>query len=62
MTSGTLLQRYKLHLKKQRLETRRSRLKVQGLKPGGFKLWVNWIQVVQPHLAELHHAAVLADA
>jgi hypothetical protein len=21
----------------------------QGLKPGAFKLWVNWIQLVQPH-------------
>ncbi len=23
-------------------------LQVQGLKPGAFKLWVNWIQLVQP--------------
>jgi hypothetical protein len=22
----------------------------QRLKPGAFKLWVNWIQLVQPHL------------
>jgi hypothetical protein len=21
----------------------------RGLKPGAFKLWVNWIQLVQPH-------------
>jgi hypothetical protein len=24
---------------------------VQGLKPGAFKLWVTWIQLVQPRLA-----------
>jgi hypothetical protein len=30
---------------------------VQGLEPGGFKLWVNWIQLVPPH----QHVHVMHD-
>jgi hypothetical protein len=30
-------------MKKQRLETSFSRYRLQGLKPGGFGLWVSWI-------------------
>jgi hypothetical protein len=32
-------------------ESRRSLHRFQGLKPGAFKPWVNWIQLVQPHRA-----------
>jgi hypothetical protein len=47
-------------LKAQRLETRKSSFQVQGLKPGGFKLWVNWIQLdsTQPHHALGPHVLV----
>jgi hypothetical protein len=32
------------------LETKISHFKAQGLKPGAFKLWVNWISTcTQPH-------------
>jgi hypothetical protein len=32
---------------------------VQGLKPGAFKLWVNWIQLVQPH--RVHGGELILD-
>jgi hypothetical protein len=36
--------------RKQRLETRITLYRLQGLQPpGAFKLWVNFIQLVQPH-------------
>jgi hypothetical protein len=34
---------------------------VQGLKPGAFKLWINWIQLVQPHLVAVLGDGVIAE-
>jgi hypothetical protein len=42
ITTAAAMQRYKLRFcEKQRLETSFPLQKVQGLKPGAFKLWVN---------------------
>jgi hypothetical protein len=43
----------KLHLKEQILKPGKIALQVQGLQAGGFKLCVNWIQLVQPHHREV---------
>jgi hypothetical protein len=45
-----------VEFEKANLETRFSLDEAQGLKPGAFKLWVNLIQLAQPHraLALLH--------
>ena len=32
------------------------------MKPSGFKLWVNWIQLVQPHLGAQVHAGECREA
>jgi hypothetical protein len=43
------VQRHKLHLERAKFVTGSSRWvkgQAQGLQPGGFKLWVNWIRAL----------------